>query len=94
MANNASKDTLIFGVPKLPMKALVVVIPFMVSFIMSGVISFVSMVRSLGLGFHVFSPWVSVWMFSWMIAFPTILVVLPLARKMAMKLVKLPPQVK
>ncbi|MFT7861083.1 MAG: DUF2798 domain-containing protein [Sulfurimonas sp.] len=52
------------------------------SFIMSGAISFIN----LGLVEHFFMIWIHAWLVAYAIAFPTILVVFPFARKLAMKI--------
>lgn len=52
------------------------------SFIMSGAISFIN----LGLVEHFTAIWIHAWLVAYAIAFPTILVVFPFARKLAMKI--------
>ena len=84
---SSSKNTLL-GIPKLPPQALFFLIPLFLSFIMSGIVSFISLVRSLGFNAPLLSPWLDAWMLSWLIAFPTVLLVLPMARKLAMSLVR------
>ncbi|MEY1229656.1 DUF2798 domain-containing protein [Proteus terrae] len=84
------------GIPKLPTRAMIFLVPFflsfimsgIVSFIMSGIVSFISTVKSLGMGMYVISPWLTSWGISWMIAFPTVLFVLPIARRFSLLLVK------
>lgn len=70
--------------PKFHPRALFLLIPLFLSLIMSGVVSLVTTIK--GQGFHpeVISPWLSAWLISWLIAFPTVLLVLPIARKTAM----------
>lgn len=76
------------GVPKLPARAMIFLVPFFLSFVMSGIVSFISTVKTLGFTLIMVSPWVSSWGLSWMIAFPTVLFVLPFARKLSLLLVK------
>ncbi len=76
------------GLPKLPSKAMVVLVPFFLSGIMSAVVSLISIVRSVGLVDGMATLWLSSWTISWAIAFPTVLVVLPLARRLALSLVQ------
>ncbi|GJC31802.1 hypothetical protein KAM398_17440 [Acinetobacter sp. KAM398] len=75
---------MIFGnVPKLPMKWATVVIPFFLSCLMSGIISFINMIRNLGWIDGFFALWFNNWMISWAFAFPVVLFVLPMVRKFA-----------
>jgi len=52
------------------------------SFIMSGAITFIN----LGLIDHFLAIWFHAWVIAYAIAFPTILLVFPFARKMAIKI--------
>lgn len=52
------------------------------SFIMSGAITFIN----LGLAEHFTKIWLHAWLVAYAIAFPTILLVFPFARKLAMKI--------
>jgi hypothetical protein len=52
------------------------------SFIMSGAITFIN----LGWVDHFFFIWIHAWLVAYAIAFPTILLVFPIARKLAMKI--------
>jgi hypothetical protein len=54
----------------------------LMSFIMSGAISFINL--ELVAGFV--GIWLHAWVVAWAIAFPTILLVFPFARKLAMKI--------
>ncbi|SFD41033.1 DUF2798 domain-containing protein [Pragia fontium] len=78
----------ILGIPKLPARAMIFLVPFFLSFVMSGIVSFISTVKALGLTLIMVSPWISSWGLSWMIAFPTVLFVLPFARKLSLLFVK------
>ena len=64
--------------------------PFFLSIIMTGVISMVSTLRSAGMAPGVVSLWLGSWGLSWVIAFPTLLVVLPLVRKVTFVFVQMP----
>ncbi|RYG61833.1 MAG: DUF2798 domain-containing protein [Alphaproteobacteria bacterium] len=66
---------------KLPAKYNVVAVPFLLSIVMSGVISLIATVRALGLVDGLLGLWLHAWAFSWCIAFPTVLVVLPTVRR-------------
>jgi len=52
------------------------------SFIMSGAISFIN----LGIVEGFMNIWIHAWLVAWAIAFPTILLVFPFARKLAVKI--------
>jgi hypothetical protein len=56
------------------------------SFIMSGAITFIN----LGWLDHFFFIWIHAWLVAYAIAFPTILLVFPIARKLAMKIAAKP----
>lgn len=78
----------ILGFPKLPQRALIFLVPFFLSLVMSGIVSFISMVKALGFSWLLVSPWLTSWGISWAIAFPTVLFVLPFARKLSLLLVR------
>lgn len=67
---------------KLPPSAAHIVMPFFLSIIMSGIVSAISTFHALGTDITL-SVWLGAWASSWLVAFPTLLVVLPLVRKMA-----------
>ncbi|MDD3592140.1 MAG: DUF2798 domain-containing protein [Sulfurovum sp.] len=52
------------------------------SFIMSGAISFIN----LGVVEHFMDIWTHAWLVAWAVAFPSILLVFPFARKVALKI--------
>ncbi|KLO01948.1 hypothetical protein ABN09_13350, partial [Morganella morganii] len=74
----------ILGFPKLPQRALIFLVPFFLSLVMSGIVSFISTVKALGFSWQLVSPWLTSWGISWAIAFPTVLFVLPFARKLSL----------
>ncbi|MCU6226186.1 DUF2798 domain-containing protein [Morganella morganii] len=78
----------ILGFPKLPQCALIFLVPFFLSLVMSGIVSFISTVKALGFSWLLVSPWLTSWGISWAIAFPTVLFVLPFARKLSLLLVR------
>ncbi len=55
---------------------------FILSGLMSLIISGIATVRSSGVGPDILSLWLGTWITSWVIAFPTVLVVAPIARKL------------
>ncbi|MGJ3351901.1 DUF2798 domain-containing protein [Providencia sp. Je.9.19] len=78
----------VLGFPKLPARAMIFLVPFFLSLVMSGIVSLISVIRALGFTSEILSPWVTSWGLSWMIAFPTVLFVLPIARRFSLLLVK------
>ena len=77
------KSPVIFGeIPKLPTKWAMVMIPFFLSCLMSGIISMINMLRNLGWFDGFLQLWFYNWMISWGFAFPIVLVLLPLVRKL------------
>jgi hypothetical protein len=77
---------------KLPAKYNVVAMPFVLSIFMSCIISGVSTMRALGLAEGVVGKWMGAWGLSWLIAFPTLLLVLPIVRKIVAQFVEAPGQ--
>ncbi|GAA0338223.1 DUF2798 domain-containing protein [Morganella psychrotolerans] len=78
----------ILGIPKLPQRALIFLVPFFLSLVMSGIVSLISTIKALGFSWILVSPWLTSWGLSWMVAFPTVLFVLPFARKLSLLLVR------
>lgn len=70
----------------IPQKYAPILFGFILSGFMSCLVSAVATLRALGLidGFVGF--WMSSWLSSWLIAFPTVLVVAPIARKIVARL--------
>ena len=61
---------------------------FFLSLIMSGIISGVSTVSAVGLAGDFPAIWVRAWMSSWLVAFPSVLVVAPIARRIVGRLTR------
>ncbi len=76
--------------PKIHPKHLAWLMPLFLSGIMSGAISCFNMIINKGLVDGFFSLWLHAWSLSWLMAFPLILVMLPLVRKFLMQFVALP----
>ena len=64
--------------------------PFLFAFILSGLMSFlvsgISTAKALGLFEGFVKVWLGNWAFSWGVAFPTVLVVAPLTRRVVSRL--------
>jgi len=81
---NSSKPpshTLLFGIPKLPARYGSIVMPLILSIFMTCIVSMISTLKSIGLAPNLLHVWLSAWGISWIVAFPTLLVVLPFVRK-------------
>lgn len=63
---------------------------FVLSALMSFVVSGIATFRNAGLVDGFFSIWIGAWVPSWLIAFPVVLVVAPVARRLVGMLVKQP----
>lgn len=61
--------------------------PLLLSVLMTFVVSAVTTLRSIGLAPGFLHIWLSAWALSWVIAFPTLLLALPLVRKATAALV-------
>lgn len=69
------------GLRKLPARYGGLVLPLLLSVLMTSVVSFVSILRSVGLGPGLLQVWLGAWGWSWLVAFPTLLAVLPFVRR-------------
>ena len=75
---------------KLPARYAAIVMPLALSIIMTFVVSAISTLKSLGPTPAFLATWPSAWLLSWLVAFPTVLVVLPLVRRIVGLLVEPP----
>ena len=76
-----AQKTTLFDLPKLPARAATWVMPLLLSILMTFIVSMISTVRSVGLNPDLPRMWLGSWALSWVVAFPTLLMVLPLVRK-------------
>ncbi|USA52791.1 DUF2798 domain-containing protein [Acinetobacter sp. C32I] len=67
---------------KLPAKYAAWILPLILSFFMSGVLSLANMWMSIGFIPEFFSKWSATWMFSWLIAYPLVMFLLPIVRRL------------
>lgn len=58
-----------------------VVSPLVLSLLMTFIVSFISTLKSLGLHSNLPAIWLTAWGLSWLVAFPTLLLVLPMVRR-------------
>lgn len=75
---------------KLPAHHASYVMPLALSVLMTFVVSAIATARSLGLGPDFAAAWPSAWGLSWLVAFPTLLLVLPLVRRIVGLIVEAP----
>ena len=78
------------GPRKLPARYAEIVLPLFLSLIMTCVVSLISTLRGVGLAEHFVRLWLGSWALSWLVAFPLLLVVLPLAKTVTGWLVERP----
>ena len=64
------------AVRKLPARYAPIVMPFVLSILMTAVVSVISTLRSLGATPAFLATWPGAWALSWLVAFPTLLMVL------------------
>lgn len=88
---NASRSNDRFlGIRKLPARYAGVVMPLLLSVFMTCIVSMISTLRGVGLQPHFLRVWLGAWALSWLIAFPTLLAVLPMVRRATSALVRSP----
>lgn len=89
---NKSKPTshTIFGLPKLHPRYAHFVMPFLLSMLMTCIISLVSTLTGIGIVPGLLGIWMSAWAASWLVAFPTLLIALPFVRKITAAIVDMP----
>ena len=75
---------------KLPARAQVVVMPMILSLLMSGIVSSISTVKAIGLAEVTVWRLLQAWGVSYMIAFPAALLVMPIVRRAVALLVESP----
>lgn len=78
------------GLRKLPARSAAWVMPLLLSLLMTFIVSLISTVRVVGLSMDVPRLWMSSWALSWLVAFPTLLLVLPLVRRATAAIVQPP----
>lgn len=90
MSASNTKPDIIFGIPKLPARYAAVVMPLLLSLFMTCIVSLISTFMGLGPVPDFVRVWLSAWGISWVLAFPTLLMVLPLVRRATAALVRQP----
>lgn len=75
---------------KLPAKFTPWIMPLMLSGIMSAIISFVNIVKTLGFVDGLFTIWLQAWVLSWAIAYPAVLTAFPIVKWIMSKIIETP----
>ena len=75
---------------KLPARYAAIVLPLVLSVLMTFVVSAIATLRSLGPGPDFLATWPVAWGLSWLVAFPTLLLVLPMVRRIVGLVVEAP----
>ena len=85
--NAFNKSTIFFGIPKLPARYDSLVMPLLLSILMTCIVSLISTFNGIGLTPDFASKWLRAWGISWLVAFPVLLLALPVVRKATAALV-------
>lgn len=75
---------------RLPARYGAVAMPLVLSLLMTSVVSAVTTIRSLGLTIESLALWPSAWGLSWVVAFPILLILLPVVRRIVGLIVESP----
>lgn len=75
---------------RLPPRYAGIVLPLLLSVVMTFVVSGIATARSIGLAPAFVGTWMSAWGLSWIVAFPTLLVVMPMVRRLVGLIVETP----
>lgn len=86
----SSRPPSVLGFRKLPARFATVVLPFFLSILMTAIVSLISTVNGVGLVAGFLDLWLRAWGLSWIVAFPVLLIVLPIVRRATAAIVHLP----
>ena len=67
---------------KLPARHAAWVTPLLLTLFMTCIVSFISTFKGVGFGPRFVEVWLSAWRWSWVVAFPAMLMVLPVAKRL------------
>jgi len=87
MATHDSTPPSTRGMRKLPPQYAGIVMPLLLSLLMTFIVSFISTSHAIGFVPELPYAWLSAWVLSWLVAFPVLLVVLPVVRRLTSLLV-------
>ena len=77
---------------KLPARHAGIVMPLLLSVFMSCIVAGISTLKSVGLAPGLLQMWMAAWGVSWLAAFPSLLVLLPVVRRIVAATVQSPPR--
>ena len=89
MQPNTASQT-ILGLPKVPARFAGLVMPLLLSILMTCIVSFICTLSAVDITNKFFLIWMGAWGLSWMAAFPTLLLILPVVRKITAAIVETP----
>lgn len=75
---------------KLPARYNAIALPLVLSFLMTNVVSGIATWRAVGLVPNFLHLWMTAWALSWLVAFPAVLIMLPVSRRIVAALVHPP----
>jgi hypothetical protein len=81
-----------FHFRKLPPRYAGIVMPLVLSVLMTFVVSGIATLVNIGVTPTILTQWGRAWALSWIVAFPTLLIVLPLVRRIVGSLVEASPR--
>jgi Na+/glutamate symporter len=79
---------IILGIPKIPQRYASIVMSLLLSIFMTCIVSMISTYRGIGADPDFIRIWLGAWAISWVVAFPTLLLVMPIVRKSTAALVR------
>ena len=68
--------------PKLPARHAAWVTPLLLTLFMTCIVSFISTYKGIGFGPRFVDVWLAAWLWSWVVAFPAMLMVMPAAKRL------------
>lgn len=77
-------------VPKLPPKYALLLVPLLMSGLMSGIVCAVNLLRAMGWTWEAVAAWPTTWLMAWAVAFPAVMLVMPLVKRITGWLVRQP----
>lgn len=90
MPTNNRSMYIVGRVPKLPPKYALVLAPLMMSGLMSGIVCAVNLLRAMGWSWEAVAAWPLTWLMAWAVAFPAVLLVMPMVKRITGALVRQP----
>jgi hypothetical protein len=75
-------------VKKLPHQTLRFAVPLGTSLVMTFLVSGVATYRAIGFGDAAIAKWMTSWMIAWAVAFPTMLIMMPVVRRLLLRVIE------